>query len=289
MLSVDDVASLACPDCHGPLTFRGESHDTRLVTGALPCARCGASWAVREGVARLYREARVAGNDRLLRHIYDALPSLHDPAVKVLLPLFGAGTEHALREAYIRRVALGALARRPDGSPPRVLVVGIGAGADLPYVRRHAPRDVPVEVWGVDLSLGMLGVCAKRLRRERDATTRLLACDAHALPFPDGAFERVFQAGAINNYRDPARALREMARVARPGTPIVVVDEQLDPRARNNLYHRAAFRLVTFYDPAPHCPREHLPPDAVDVVEEQVGRFFYCLTFRVGAGAAASA
>jgi hypothetical protein len=76
-------------------------------------------------------------------------------------------------------------------------------------------------------------------------------------------------------------ALAEMARVARPGTPIVVVDEQLDPGRLHGRFHRAMFRAVTFYDRHPHCPREHLPPGATAVVEEQVSRFFYCLTFEM--------
>jgi hypothetical protein len=61
----------------------------------------------------------------------------------------------------------------------------------------------------------------------------------------------------------------------------VVVDEQLDPSREHGLYVRAAFRLLTFYDPSPHCPTELLPEGAYDVLEEQVSRFFYCLRFRM--------
>jgi ubiquinone/menaquinone biosynthesis C-methylase UbiE len=136
-------------------------------------------------------------------------------------------------------------------------------------------------VWGLDLSVGMLAVCRRRMRARGDTETRLVMGDAHALPFPDGRCDRGFHVGAIANYRDPAQGLREMARVAVPGTPIVVVDEQLDRSHKQHLYHRAAFRLVTFYDPNPHCPLEHLPPSATDVREEQMNRFFYCLTFRM--------
>ena len=34
-------------------------------------------------------------------------------------------------------------------------------------------------------------------------------------------------------------------------------------------------------DRATGCPVAHLPPDATDVVVEQVSRFYYCLTFRM--------
>jgi len=41
------------------------------------------------------------------------------------------------------------------------------------------------------------------------------------------------------------------------------------------------FRALTLYDPATGCPTAYLPPEAVDVIEEQVSRLYYCLTFRV--------
>ena len=39
---------------------------------------------------------------------------------------------------------------------------------------------------------------------------------------------------------------------------------------------------MTIYDQDPHAPVEHLPADAEDVRVEQVGRFFYCMSFRSG-------
>src|SRR5262249_6901147 len=137
-----------------------------------------------------------------------------------------------------------------------------------------------VEIWGLDLSLGMMNIGRRRLRREGRSDVRLLMADAHALPFPDASFDRVFHIGGIAGYRDPAAALAEMARVALPGTPIVVVDEQLDRAVPQSLYNRLTFRLVTFYDPDPHCPVEHVPPRAWEVRAEQLSRFFYCMIFR---------
>jgi hypothetical protein len=116
-----------------------------------------------------------------------------------------------------------------------------------------------------------------------DLETRVLAADSHALPFPDDAFDRVFHVGAVNGYRDPQTALAEMARVARAGTPIVVVDERLDPSQPHDLLHRLFFKWMTVYDRDPHAPVEHLPDGAADVEVQQIGRFFYCLTFRMPA------
>jgi hypothetical protein len=255
------------------------------VRGGLACVGCGATWPVEDGLAWLYREDLVQGNDRLLRRFYDGLPWLHDPVVRYTLPLFQRGTEEAFRDAYMPRLELGALRPRQDGEPIRILEVGIGCGANLPLVRRDLPPGLPVELWGCDLSRGMLSVLSRRLERRGTWEHRLpfVLCDAHALPFDDASFDRVFHVGAMNSYRDPKTALAEMARVAVRGTPIVVVDEQLDRSKEHGLYHRAMFRLVTFYDDDPHCPLEHVPQGATGVVEDQLSMFFYALTFRMPA------
>jgi ubiquinone/menaquinone biosynthesis C-methylase UbiE/uncharacterized protein YbaR (Trm112 family) len=277
-LAPGDLALLVCPRCRSSLRREGDAR-----SGTLRCG-CGAAWPIEEGLPRLYREADVRGTDRLMRLFYDALPSLHDPLTRHLLPILQVGEPEAqLRDRYMRRIELSSLGPRADGRPLRVLEVGIGAGANLPLVDRDLPPGLPVELWGLDLSEGMLRQCQRRLRRSRRRDVRLLLGDAHALPFPDGAFDRVFHVGALGSFRDPRAALAEMARVAAPGSPIVVVDEQLDPAGEHSAYHRAAFRLLTFYDAAPHCPVELLPPGATDVLEEQVSRFYYCLRFRVSA------
>jgi ubiquinone/menaquinone biosynthesis C-methylase UbiE/uncharacterized protein YbaR (Trm112 family) len=287
-----DVTQLVCPACRGALSFAAGAGGRGMTSGALErgtlgCGGCGAIWPVEDGMPRLYREAEVRGTDRLLRTIYDGLPWLHDPLTTALFPVLQRTSEAAVREQILARVDLGALGA-PAGRPLRILEVGVGAGANLPLVRRELLRRAEVgalgavEIWGLDLSRGMLAACRALALRHGYDELRLILGDAHALPFGDGGFDRVFHVGGIGGYRDPGRALAEMARVAVPGTPIVVVDEQLDPGRRHGLVHRALFRALTFYDRDPHCPREFLPPGAYDVLEEQVSRYYYCLTFRQG-------
>lgn len=282
MIDPDELAHLRCPAprCGSRLEDRGDD---------LGCDACGARWGLRDGLPALYRPDLVGGNDRLLQLFYENFAALHDLSVRVLIPLFQTeGSERALRAAYLRRMALDALRPPAGGGPVRILEVGAGTGANLTLVRDALPPDLPVEYWAMDLSASMLGELRGRVARDPRAVpgggrVRLALADAHCLPYAAHTFDRVFQIGAVGNYRDPARALAEMARVAKPGTPIVVVDEQLDPTRTHALYHRLTFRAVTFYDRDPHCPREHLPAGAVDVIEEAASRFFYCLSFRMPA------
>jgi ubiquinone/menaquinone biosynthesis C-methylase UbiE len=155
------------------------------------------------------------------------------------------------------------------------------AGANVPLLDRDLPADLDVELWGLDLSVGMLERCRRRLADRRGRVMRLLVADAHRLPFPDASFDRVFHVGGIGGYGDPRQGLAEMARVARPGTPILVVDEQLDPAYQHSALHRVVFGALTFYATAPESPIGDLPAGAIEVASEQLSRYYYGLTFRM--------
>ena len=279
-MTLTDAGTLACPACHGSLEFDGTLAGEELSGGVLRCARCAHPWPVRDGLPRLVDEARVRRADRFMRVLYDRLAPLHDPITRALFPPLQGTSERAARDGYMQRLDLRSL--RPNGSDRlRILEVGVGAGANVPLLERDLPRDLDVELWGVDLSDGMLDRCRRRLAHHPGRPMRLLIADAHALPFPAACFDRVFHVGGIGGYGDPRRGLAEMARVARPDTPIVVVDEQLDPGRRHSLLHRLLFRALTFYTAAPISPVAQLPAGATAVVSEQLSRFYYCLSFRV--------
>lgn len=100
----------------------------------------------------------------------------------------------------------------------RVLEVAVGTGANLPlYGTRVA------EVIGIDLSEAML----ERARRRAAGLAFPVALnvgDAENLAFLDASFDTVVSSLATCTFPDPARALREMARVCRPGGRILLLE-----------------------------------------------------------------
>jgi demethylmenaquinone methyltransferase/2-methoxy-6-polyprenyl-1,4-benzoquinol methylase len=72
---------------------------------------------------------------------------------------------------------------------------------------------------GLDLSIGMLQA-GRRVRPD----VPLLAGDALRLPFADETFDAVTISFALRNVVDSAAALRELARVTRPGGRLVVCE-----------------------------------------------------------------
>jgi len=116
------------------------------------------------------------------------------------------------QDAHWRRVT--ALAAQPLAA--HVLDVAAGPGnVAVELVARGARH-----VTALDLSYNML---AEGARRGHDRITWVNG-DAQALPFPDATFDAVTISFGLRNVPDPALALREFARVTRPGGRVVVCE-----------------------------------------------------------------
>jgi demethylmenaquinone methyltransferase/2-methoxy-6-polyprenyl-1,4-benzoquinol methylase len=110
-----------------------------------------------------------------------------------------------------RRDTRAALGLRPG---ERVLDVGAGTGISTEELSRSGAFAI-----GADLSIGML-----RAGRRSRPEVPLLAGDALRLPFPDATFDAVTISFALRNVVDTEAALRELARVTRPGGRLVVCE-----------------------------------------------------------------
>jgi demethylmenaquinone methyltransferase/2-methoxy-6-polyprenyl-1,4-benzoquinol methylase len=99
----------------------------------------------------------------------------------------------------------------------RVLDLAAGTGVSTVELARGGARAV-----ACDFSLGMRH--AGRSRGRRRAGVPYVAGDATQLPFGDAAFDAVVISFGLRNVDDVPAALREMARVVRPGGQLVVCE-----------------------------------------------------------------
>lgn len=106
--------------------------------------------------------------------------------------------------------------------PRRVLDVASGTGdVALALTARYEA----LRVVGLDPSPRMLAVGARKLAAAgRAGRAALLVGDGQRLPFADHAFDAVTIAFGIRNVPDRDRALRDMARVTRPGGRVAVLE-----------------------------------------------------------------
>lgn len=96
----------------------------------------------------------------------------------------------------------------------RVLDLGAGTGVSTEELARSGAYVV-----GLDISLGMLAVG----RRARPKVP-LVAGDALNLPFADATFDAVTTSFVIRNVANTPAALRELARVTKPGGRLVICE-----------------------------------------------------------------
>ena len=115
----------------------------------------------------------------------------------------------------------------------RVLIVGAGTGADLPYLPEG------VEVVAGDITPAMVARIRRRAER-LGRPVRAEVMDGQALPFPDASFDAVVLHLIVAVIPDPAACLRETARVLRPGGRACVFDKFAPDAGRASLLRRAA-------------------------------------------------
>lgn len=197
----DDAGLVRCTACHGPLT--------PAATGdGLACLACARDYPVRDGLLVVKDEP--TADNKIAADFYNG-PLW--PKFRFWEKFFWVcnGGERRSRNVILRHL--------PQTADLRLLDVAIGDGAYTSWLPRSW-RTV-----GLDVSTGQLAACQ---RRNPGRDLRLILGEAEDLPFPDRQFDAVLSIGGFNHFNDPAAALAEMARVARPGAPIVISDEMPD-------------------------------------------------------------
>ncbi len=189
---------LRCPCCHGALYQTDAGFD---------CAAegCGASFPVRDGVL-VVRDTATDDN----KTAADFYNSKLWPKVRFWERIFWAvnGGERRARDVVLRHL--------PKSSGVRLLDVAIGDGVYTSWL----PEDWSIV--GIDVSATQLAACQ---RKNAGRDLQLVLGEAEDMPFGDGTFDAVLSNGGFNHFNDPEAALREMARVAKPGAPVVIADE----------------------------------------------------------------
>jgi 2-polyprenyl-3-methyl-5-hydroxy-6-metoxy-1,4-benzoquinol methylase len=207
--------ALACPSCRGELVARADGAE---------CLRCGRSYPTVAGLLDL----RLA-SDRYLDLVAERAKAERLHALEATTDLMGlAGAYYAMtddvvdrrRGRFLRHIA-GAEARGealaahlPRGG--RILEVGCGTGGLLVAAARAG-----LTIEGVDIASRWLVVARRRLA-DRGLSAPLLAASAERLPWADGRFDAVVADSVLEHLDDPSGALREWARVLRPGGRLVV-------------------------------------------------------------------
>lgn len=167
---------------------------------------------------RATRAAQAQAYFRAHAHEWDAIRRLHAPDDEV--------------EAAIT----SALSTAPIGS---LLDLGTGTGRILELFAGQIERGV-----GIDLSSDMLSVARANLERAGVRNCSVRQGDIYNLALPRDAFDVVVIHQVLHFLEDAPRALKEAARVLKPGGRVLVVD--FDPHDLEFLREQHAHRRLGF-------------------------------------------
>lgn len=96
---------------------------------------------------------------------------------------------------------------------PRILDAGCGEGVTLEKLVASFPG---ARIEGVDVDPENVRICREHSLPVRQA-------DLYALPFEDGVMDTCLMLEVIEHMDEPERALRELARVTRPGGRLIIL------------------------------------------------------------------
>jgi len=195
-----ELGIYVCPVCK--LGLRQEE-------GALRCPTCSQAYPIIEGVPDFIREELSLSTDPVLRRMrfIDRMASIYETKLwyPMILKIYGGLHSPSLEQL------IDTVSQKVQSTKGRLLDVACGPGT---FGRRVASPSK--EVFGIDVSMGMLRQGAAYIARENISNVHFARARVEALPFEDGFFDAVLCCGSLHLFADTTVALREMARVMKP-------------------------------------------------------------------------
>jgi ubiquinone/menaquinone biosynthesis C-methylase UbiE len=194
----------------------------------------GQTFPIRQGIPQIITQQANSGRSRTSKLIYDLSAFVYDSILK-LGDLTRINSEGILRKEFIQNLEIQQNAK--------ILETAAGTAENLFYL----PPEI--DYYALDISFQML----KKAQRKGKAANREIECfqaEGAFIPFRDDTFDVVIQMGGLQFYSDPFKGVSEMARVAKPGTTIYIIDEirgaqrTLAPHPAHTKYSTSAEKAV---------------------------------------------
>jgi ubiquinone/menaquinone biosynthesis C-methylase UbiE len=235
-----------------PLQYFQEGRNEFLQTQA------GVKYPIDGDIICFLDNISLTGNNKNYQKMYDRFSAFYDIATQGYA-LLKSGNEKKRIMQYLSLLNIN------EGD--RVIEISIGTGRNIKHLNPKA------EYYGVDISMGMLKRCQKKMKRLKREIT-LIQAEAESLPIKDESFDVVFSAGGFNFFNNPGKAVYEMLRIAKSGTKLLITDETEKLRlkySKNDFYKGIEIKN----------PIEYLPDSCRDIQYKEIcDGDLYVLTFQ---------
>ncbi|BBM36277.1 class I SAM-dependent methyltransferase [Pseudoleptotrichia goodfellowii] len=224
----------------------------------------------KKGIIIYLNDKYISGDNRKYMKMYNKLSAWYDFGEKWIGKfVYGNSVEK------MRRDLMNHLEWKEGAS---ILYVSIGTGKDLNYIPKNINLKL-LDITGADISLGMLNKCNSVWKNKTNIS--LVNCCAEDLPFKDDTFDIVFHVGGINFFSDKEQAVREMLRVAKPGSKLMIADETADfieKQYKKSIFTKKYYKNETVdLSEIEKCIPESVKDRSTELVWDKK---FYCITFR---------
>jgi len=258
---------LLCPTCHGELELQTSTGNGSVENDSLTCLSCQNVYPIKQGIPHFIKEDDLTGLNKPFARMYDWFSWIYSVFSKIGLFFLGTSEPRARHEVLDRL--------EPNGE--RVLEVSIGPGVNLPFLLSSPAVG---EVYGLDISIGQLNRCNALLHR-KGWSVELFLGNGEQLPFTDNSFDSVFHIGGINFFSNKKQAIYEMIRVSKPGTKIIICDENESGAKWYEKFLPGFKNAFHGQREAVTAPVDLIPGTMLDVKLGNIWNgFMYCLEFR---------
>lgn len=157
------------------------------------------------------------------------------------------------------------------GAEDSVLDIGCGSGGYTLFCGRQG-----AEIFVADITQANVDVAVARLRETRARAVHSLVTDGNPIPLPDGRLSKIIAMEVLEHVEDPARFLRELVRVGKPGAQyLLAVPDAAGEHGQKGFAAAAYFQKPNHIHIFEREDLDRLIEEAGLVIERRVHYGFY--------------
>jgi ubiquinone/menaquinone biosynthesis C-methylase UbiE len=229
------------------------------------------SYPIIDGIPHFTTDDDLIKDARFARDYYAQIAETYDENVDITFSLYNED------ESVIRNRMIDLLNLKPNDS---VLEVSAGTGKDSELISDRL--DDNGEIVCFDISPEMLKQVSNKLKGKKPSHAVVVGT-AVDLPFKNDAFDALYCFAGIGHFPNKKKALKEMARVVKPGGKVVFSEKNIPPWLRKTEYAKILINNNPMF--ADDNPLDILPIEARNAgIRWILGNVHYVVDYEVGIG-----